>query len=144
MHRGRGGSGGGSRRSASHPGVSGGGADGPKFVSPYQPPPSGLDLRADVSQLDPMAWKPVMAGGSAWRIRMAAPHALADLADSMTGKGDVQVQAQNRFVQEHMHPDDFLTLLLRLADPDDPTNMSTFEAVVRAIATNGTARPFLR
>lgn len=145
MPRSRGGGGSGSRRAAAHPGVAGSGAKGPAFVSPFQPPPSAPDLIADVARLDPLSWQCVMAGGVAWRVRIAPAYALADLTEAMTGKGRERQAAEHRFIQSYMHPDDFDTLLMRMADPDDEqVGMDTFEAVVRAMTTNGTARPFLR
>lgn len=87
-----------------------------------------------------------MAGGVAWRVRVAPAFALADLTDAMNaGTSRERQDATNRFIQRWMHPEDFARLLERMADPDDEqVDMATFEAVVRAMATNGTARPFLR
>ena len=132
---------GGMPRAVSRPGVNSDG--GPGFQSPFQPPPAYADLAADAAALlDPDAWQVVHAGGTFWRVRTATPAALALLSQLPDLKGGEQVTVINRFIGEHMHPDDFATLLERMVDPEDSFGADEYQDLYRQMVTVGTARPF--
>lgn len=129
-------------RTASHPGVSN--SNGPSFVSPYQPPPAGLDLSGDISALDPNAWQPVVADGRLWRAKIPSASSLGLLNEIIESRGGAQVKTINMFLAAHMHPDDMALMLERMIDPDDSFKSEEYMELYRAVVTLGTARPFGR
>lgn len=140
MPRPRGGGGGNAARSVPHPGTSG--ANGPTFISPFQPPPSTTDFYSDTVAMDPQGWHVEHIGGSFWRTRMPTPSAIGLLNEIMDRKGGSQVQSMNMFLAVHLHPDDLVTMVLRMIDPDDGFGTDEYQQIYRMVATIGTARPF--
>lgn len=132
---------GGTRRAVAHPGVDGTNAAA-AFKSPYQPPTAVEDLAGDISTADPNAWQVTFIGGAAWRLRIPTPADLGVLAEVATLKGGAQVDALNRFVLGHLHPDDVEPLLNHMADPDVAFGGDQFQELYRFAVTVGTARPF--
>lgn len=131
---------GGGGRSAPHPGVSG--AQKPSFVSPYQPPSGGVDLGADVTAMDPDAWRVVMAGGMAWRAKVPSANAIGLLSEIIDSRGGTQIRTINMFLAAHLHAEDMARMLERMVAPDDSFGNADYQDLYRAVVTLGTARPF--
>lgn len=129
-------------RIVSRPGVNSDPGKGTGFISPWQPPPSDVDLRGDLTLADPNAYHPVLAGGTIWRCRIPSAAALEAVNDIMTLKGGAQIRAINNFLSSVLHPDDMRTMLRRMMNPSDPFDADAFTDLWRGAATVGTARPF--
>lgn len=141
VHRGSPGAGG-AARAASHPGLTGSGQAASNFQSPFQPPSSKIDFSADVAALDPNAWHVVMVADTAWRVKVPSPSALELLADMASASGARRVKVLNGYLAAHLHPDDLVTMVMRMADPDDTFTSDDYISLYRAAVTVGTARPF--
>ena len=141
MHRPRPAAGGGAR-SVPHPGTSGG-AQGPTFISPFQPPAGYDDLAADV---DPLGWKHIEVAGFSFRVRSPQPEAITVLAVAWSKyqrSKSIKTETLVDFVSRYTHPDDLAPVLMAMADPDDERfDTEQFHDLVKGIATVGTARPF--
>lgn len=131
------------RRTVSRPGVSSDGS-GSKFVSPFQPPPAGLDFDGDMVLLDPNAYTCIHVCDYFWRVKVPGPGALREVAAVADAKGGAQIQAINCFLQAHLHPEDFPLVLRRMLDPDDHFTDTHYMDLYRQAVTVGTARPFQR
>lgn len=131
-----------SRRVISRPGVNADGT-GSNFQSPYQPPPAGLDFAGDLALMTPGSYTMVYAGSQFWRVKVATPAELQDLAQVPELKGGAQIIAMNSFLQRHLHPEDFRLVIRRMLDPDDSFTAENYSEMYRLAVTVGTARPFL-
>lgn len=112
------------------------------FESPFQPPASDVDMRSDISMLDPDAWHFVHVGAHFWRVKTPTANSIGLLAEILERKGGHQISAINMFLAAHMHPDDLNTLLDRMSDPDDSFSGGDYQQLYRDVVTAGTARPF--
>lgn len=131
------------RRTVNRPGV-GDGTAASGFQSPFQPPSADVDLAGDIAMLDPNAWHPVLAGGAVWRVKIASPELIGQLAEIMTKGGGAQVTAINGYLGAVMHPGDLAAMMKRMMNPNDVFDGKAFQDLWRGAVTVGTARPFQR
>lgn len=108
-------------------------------------PPDGLpDLLSQVDDVESGIgrWHRVEVGGQAVLIRKPQPNALRSFSAAVSRHAKANSNDMvTLFVQEHTHPESWEALLVRMLDPEDPIGLDTLGAVMREIATLGTARP---
>lgn len=139
-----------------------GATSGPRFESPYQPPPGNDDLGAQVVDLAERRERRqntssletptgghsfryvVEAAGESYRARMPRPEALHALTSAVSPHvKDIRLQSDmvQLFVANHVLAEDFERILYRMMDPDDSFTKDDLGQLMRTITTLGTARP---
>lgn len=120
----------------------------PSFVSPFHPPPGFADLTSDVAaHEDSGSWHTYTRSDRLWRLKVPVPQALHMFVTAVSEFEKSQVRRNaglTDLIQRHMHPDDFLTMLTAMVDPDDPFDDADMIGLMRAVVTTGSARPFAR
>lgn len=130
---------------------------GPKFESPYQPPPSYDDLGSQTAELavrennsglettfDGCFRHGVELAGETYRVRSPRPEALHAFTTAVSPHvKDARVKNNHieLFVRSHTHPDDFERIVFRMIDPEDNFTKEDLGSLMRSIMTLDTARP---
>ena len=110
--------------------------------SPFPPPPGDDDLAA---QSDPDRWHDFTIGGITLRGRVPPPQALHVLRTATSGhvRAEVQTDMTWLFLRDHLDEPSVDRIMAAMIDPDTTWDMTRLGEVIRAIATLGTARPFV-
>lgn len=142
-------------------GAGSGQPSGPKFESPYQPPPGYDDLGSQTSALavrdnnsvtgtevnptsDGHFRHGVELAGETYRVRTPRPEALHAFTTAVSPHvKDARVKNNHieLFVRSHTHPEDFERIVFRMIDPEDNFTKEDLGSLMRSIMTLDTARP---
>lgn len=113
----------------------------------YDPPPGYIDCEDDAEHAPTPAGHPYheidIEDVGLIHARRPLPNAIPALAGAANAKltATRRVDYLDVFVQNHLAPGEFESLLARMMDPDNDLPPDTMLRVSRAIATAGTARP---
>lgn len=138
-------------------GAGNGQPSGPKFESPYQPPPGYDDLGSQTAALalpenscgleatlDGHFRHGVELAGETYRVRTPRPEALHAFTSAVSPHvKDARVKNNHieLFVRSHTHPEDFERIVYRMIDPEDNFTKEDLGSLMRSIMTLDTARP---
>jgi hypothetical protein len=111
----------------------------------FEAPTGYTDLDSQVDDIleGSQRWHVLTVEGVDLRVRKPAPTAIKAL-NAATGKSssaELRKDSMTLFVQHHLHPEDWESLLVRMLDPGQSFSTATLGEVMRRIATLGTARP---
>ncbi|AXN53310.1 hypothetical protein PBI_THONKO_38 [Mycobacterium phage Thonko] len=118
----------------------------------YDPPPGYDDCEDDAERyasVTPItaAYREIdVPGVGTFHARRPMPNSIPALAKAASAKipERTRIDQLDLFVQNHLAPGEFETLLARMMDPDETVPADSVLRVSRAIATAGTARPTRR
>jgi hypothetical protein len=107
-------------------------------------PPGNDDFLADAAAIPVEGGYELLAVPGVGTISARRPRPRSAAALAQTGNGSVsdadRVEHMHLFLAEHVEPDDYESLLLRMIDGDLGT--TTIMRVMKGVATWGTARPY--
>lgn len=113
----------------------------------HEPPPGYADCESDAEDHPTPPGHPYreleVDGIGVLRARKPLPNAVAVIAGAANAKISTEARTAHlqRFIANHLAPEDYEGLLARMIDPDDTLPPDALLRVSRAIATAGTARP---
>lgn len=115
---------------------------------PTSPPAGYDDCESDAEDaviISPRYREIDVPGVGILHARKPMPNAIPNLANAANSKISEQgrIDHLNRFIQNHLAPDEYEQLLARMMSPDDGEELpdDAVLRVSRSIATGGTARP---